>query len=211
MGRTFASIYTFGVPSKTTRGQNPPGNLAAPLTTVRDRRQLGPDPRLPARQAARNLRLWRRRIVAGGATALILPGGSGLALLISGRPDAPLLLAATAIIVIITAALNAAATMYQSRQETLRREIDRTAANELAAALARSIDDAHASAPGLPVARQAEEAARVRASATRIMTDMTPAVLALLGQAPGQPTSTAQIPISAPPSHVHAEQAAAEA
>jgi hypothetical protein len=99
--------------------------------------------------------------------------------------------------------------MYQSRQETLRREIDRAAANELAAALARSIDDAHASAPGLPAARQAEETARVRASAIRIMTDMTPAMLALLGQPPAQSAPTDQDPVSASLSHIHAEQATA--
>lgn len=144
--------------------------------------------------------------------ALMLPGGPGLVLLVASRPGARPLLAVTAMIVIVTAALNAAAVMYQARQETLRKEIERAAANELAAALARSIDSAHASAPGLPVASQAEEAARIRASAAQIVTGMTPAVLALLGQPPGQSASEPSgLTSAAPLTRVRPGQASAGA
>ena len=118
--------------------------------------------------------------------ALMVPGGSGLMWLIVGRPDVPLLLAVTAVIAIVMLTLNATAAMYQARQETRRKEIERRGVDALAAALARFIDDTHARAQGLPVVREAEEVARVRVSTAQIMTDMLPAILALLGQPPGQ-------------------------
>ena len=96
-------------------------------------------------------------------------------------------------ITVVAVILNATAAMYQARQETRRKEIERAAANELAAALARSIDDAHARAHNVPETHQAEEAARVRASAAQIMVDMTPAILALLGQGPEQSIAMPQV------------------
>ena len=54
------------------------------------------------------------------------------------------LLAAAALVALITAILNGVAVMYEARQETRRKEIERHSADTLAAALARCIDDSHA-------------------------------------------------------------------
>jgi hypothetical protein len=79
-------------------------------------------------------------------------------------------------------ALNTAAVMYQARQETRRREIDRRGPQLVAAALARCIDGTHATAGGVTGAEAVAEAARVRASATRAVTALGPAVAAMLDQ-----------------------------
>ena len=145
-----------------------------------------------AHQFTAGSRVWLRRIAVGGTTTLMVPAGSGLVWLISGRPDVRPLLGVVAVITIVTVILNAVAVMYQARQETRRKEIERGAADALAAALARCLDDAHARAQDLPADRQVEEAAQVRACAAQIMSDMTPAFLTLLGQPPDQSCSTSQ-------------------
>jgi hypothetical protein len=132
------------------------------------------------------LRALHRWIVVSGSTAVIVPGGSGLVWLIAGRPAARPMLATAIALAIITVMLTAASVMYDARQKTRRKEIERRAADTLAAALARCIDDAHVRAQDLPAAREVEEAQRVRASAAQIMADMSPVILALLGQSPGQ-------------------------
>jgi hypothetical protein len=185
-------IYAFSVPSKTTRSQNRSRNLARPLIMPQDHQQPGPEAAPYALQLVGGSHPWVRRIAAGGATTLMVPAGSGLAWLIAGKPDVRLLLGVAAVIAVVTMILGAVAMMYQARQETRRKEIERGAADTLAAALARCLDDAHASVEDLPTNRQVEEAARVRASASQIVSDMTPAILTLLGQPPDQSCSTSQ-------------------
>lgn len=180
-------IYAFVVASKTVRGQNRPGNLAVPSIVPPDRQHLEPEAGLSMQQLSGASCAWQRRHVMSGVMALMVPGGSGLVWLIVGRPNVQLLLGAAAVIAIAALTLNAAAAMYQARQETLRKEIERRGTDALAGALARFIDDTHARAQGLPATREAEEAARVRASAAQMMADMSPTILALLGQPPGQP------------------------
>jgi hypothetical protein len=70
--------------------------------------------------------------------------------------------------------------MYEARQETRRKEIERRSADTLADALARCIDDAHARARNLTGLEEAKEAERVRASARRLAVDMTAAIAALV-------------------------------
>lgn len=72
------------------------------------------------------------------------------------------LLAAAALVALITAILNGAAVMYEARQETRRKEIERHSADTLAAAFARCIDDSHARADGLTGLQDAKEAERGR-------------------------------------------------
>ena len=150
-------------------------------------------PELPRRRIARRTLMTRLWIFAGGTIAAVTPAGFGLAQVIGGGPPALPLFAVATVAVIITAILNAAVVMYQARQETLRREIDRRSADRIAEALARYIDDAHGMAQGLPPGRRVEEAEQVRARTAQIMTASSTAILALLGQLPDHP-------YSAPPS-----------
>jgi len=106
--------------------------------------------------------------------------------MVAGRPHAGVLLAIAVVIMLATMTLNAAAAMYEARQQTRRKEIECRSADTLAAALARCIDDAHTKAQNLSGAKKIEEAARVRASASQLLTGMSPAILTLLGQPTGQ-------------------------
>lgn len=114
-----------------------------------------------------------------------LPAAPGLAWAIEGRPGALPLLAVAAAAATVIGILNAAAGMYEARQETRRTEIEHRSANTLAAALARCLDDAHAKAQNLSGVEEIEETARVRASARQLLTDVVPPITALLGQATG--------------------------
>jgi hypothetical protein len=89
-------------------------------------------------------------------------------------------LAAAALIALIMVILNGVAAMYEARQETRRKEIERHSADTLAAAFARCIDDSHARAQGLTGLQDAKEAERVRDSARRLAVDMTAAIAALV-------------------------------
>ena len=117
-------------------------------------------------------------MIAGGAAAA--PGIPGLAWLLSGRPGVWPLLAITAGVVLAIAMLNTAAAMYQARQVTQRKQIERHSADVLADALARCINDTHTAAPGHSGPRgNRAEAARIRADASQALSSMLPAVLAL--------------------------------
>jgi len=137
------------------------------------------------RQVARDARNRWRWIAAGGVVAAV-PVAPGFTWLITGRHGAGTLLAVSAVIVVVTLALNTVTAMYQARQETRRREIDRRGADLLAAAMARCIDDARARATGLSEAEAVKEAARVRASANQALADMSSALRELLGQSSSQ-------------------------
>jgi hypothetical protein len=119
-----------------------------------------------------------------------VPTASGVAWLADGRRDAVPLLIVVAILLIAAAILNTAAVMYQARHETHRREIDQRGPGLLAAALARCIDDTHTAAVGLSGTDAADEAARVRASATQVLTVLGPAVATILNNP--EPSNTGQ-------------------
>jgi len=137
----------------------------------------------------RPTRVARPWILAGGTVAAVIPAGFGLVRVIGGRPGTLLPFALATVAVIVTAILNAAVMMYQARQETLRREIERRSADRIAEALARYIDDAHIAVHGLPAERRLEDAEQIRARAAQIMTASSTAILALLGQLPDHPFS----------------------
>jgi len=139
----------------------------------------------PAFPRAGSPRWW---ITAGGAIAV--PAAPAAAWLAGARQDAVPLLIGAALVLLAMTALNTAAVMYQARQETRRREIDRRGPQLVAAALARCIDGTHAAAAGVTGADAAAEAARVRASATRAVTTLGPAVTAMLDQHGSQPPGT---------------------
>lgn len=136
----------------------------------------------PARAAAP-----RRWIIAAGTAVACLSAAPGLAWAVEGRPAAwPLLAAAAG-----TGILNAAAAMYEAWQETRRAEIASRSTDMLAGALARCLDDAHARARNLPATQEIQEAARIRASARELLTDVLPPVAAILGHPEsGQPPET---------------------
>ena len=121
-GRTLSSIEPEAVPEND--GQALPTEPRAPGRT-------GP-PGTHIRRATR-----RRLLLASGTLAAVIPGGPGIAWAIAGRPDAVLLLGAAALVALITAILNGVAAMYESRQETRRKEIERHSPNTLADAFAR--------------------------------------------------------------------------
>lgn len=130
----------------------------------------------PAEQSRRTRRPW---IIAGAAAAGI-PVGPGLAWAIAGHPGALLLLIIAAVLGGATSTLNAAVAMYQARQETIRTEIKHRSPDIIAAALARLLDDAHATTQDLPAAKATLEAEQVRASARQLLTDPTAPLTALL-------------------------------
>ena len=122
----------------------------------------------------------RRLLLASGTLAAVIPGGPGIAWAIAGRPDAVLLLGAAALVALITAILNGVAAMYESRQETRRKEIERHSPDTLADAFAGLIQASHSRAQGLTGLQDAKEADRVRASARRLAVDMSAAIGALV-------------------------------
>ena len=136
------------------------------------------------RTTTRGMWAVRRWILAGGTVAAAISAGPSLARTVEGRPGAVPVPALVSVVAIITVMLNAAAMMYQVRQETRRKEIECRGADTLAAALARCIDDTHARAQNLPAAREVEEAAQVRASARQLLTEVIPHVAAWLERTP---------------------------
>lgn len=149
------------------------GGQALP-TEPREPGRAGPASALMARTTRRRL------LLASGALAAVIPGGPGLAWAIAGRPDAVLLLGAAALVALITAILNGVAVVYESRQETRRKEIERHSPNTLTDAFARCMDDSHARAQSITGLQETKEADRVRASARRLAVDMSAAIGALV-------------------------------
>ena len=79
-------------------------------------------------------------------------------------------------------------------------EINSCTANAIAAAMAKCIDDTHAAAQDVPPGQHAAEAASVRASAAKALTEMMPAMpTALEQQTPGQQASTPRRTVAAGP------------
>jgi hypothetical protein len=125
------------------------------------------------------MRYW---IVTAGAVATAIPGTPGIERAVEGRPGALPLLILAGVVTIITVVLNTVAAMYQARQETRRKEIEFRSIDVLTEAAARCLDAAHAKAQSLPPARELEEAARVRADARQLLTDVMPHIAAVLDQ-----------------------------
>jgi hypothetical protein len=159
------------------------------------RRPASPPPPLPVngpfvrnddqRPAGRDARTRRRWIAAGGAAAVSIPAGPGLAWAIEGKPGAGMLIILAAAVAIGTGILSTIAIMYEARQETRRKEIECRASDALAEALARCIDDAHIRASNLS-GKEIRETARVRASARHLLADVVPSVADSLQPHPGQ-------------------------
>jgi hypothetical protein len=131
----------------------------------------------PAFPQARPPRWW---ITAGAGAAV--PAAPAAAWLAGARQDTVPLLIGAALVLLAVTVLNTAAVIYQARQETRRREIDRRDSQLLAAALAKCIDGTHATATGLTGAEAVTEAARGRAAAARALAALAPAVTAMLDQ-----------------------------
>jgi hypothetical protein len=178
------AIYASGVRDNNRHRRQP----AAPAVIP----GLSPVPELipPAATAPAFPRSWSPRwwVTAGGTAAV--PAAPAVAWLAGARQDSVPLMIGAALLVVAVTVLNTAAVMYQARQETRRREIDQHGAQLLAAALARCIDGTHAVAAGVTGADAVAEAARVRASATRAVTTLGPAVAAMLNQHGPQPPGT---------------------
>jgi hypothetical protein len=135
-------------------------------------------------QGAWTMRYW---ILTAGAAAAMIPGAPGIERAVQCRPGALPLLILTGVVAAITVALNAVAVMYQARQETRRKEIEFRSIATLAEATARCLDAAHARAQNLPPARELEEAAKVRADARQLLTDVMPHIAAVLDRDPRPP------------------------
>lgn len=185
-----AAIYAFGVRNKnaTVTGQpgTPPVSQILPRarargTAVAEHRDR---PETAAAGEPRTRKGTARRwIVPAGVTAAAVPAGPGIARMTTARPGGLPFLVIAAVIMTVVLVLNTAAAMYEARQETRRKEIEQRPADMLAAALARCIDDAHTRAAGVPADAKAEEAARVRDSAARLLDGMPESViLAVLKQ-----------------------------
>jgi hypothetical protein len=128
----------------------------------------------------------KRRWLAVAGT--VVPGGTGIAWAIAGRPQPALLLAAA--LVLATAIPGTVAVMYQARQVTRRREIECHPANTLAAALARIADATHAKAQHLSGTEEARETQRVREAASRVLANL-PAFIAELENVLNRPGPSA--------------------
>lgn len=145
---------------------------------------IPPGAAAPAFPRAGSPRWW---VTAGGTAAV--PAIPAAAWLAGARQDAPLLLAVAALLLVTVTVTNAAAVMYQARQETRRQEIGQRSPDLLAAALARCIDGTHATA-GTPGTETAAEAMSARAGAVSALTALGPAVTAMLSQHGPQPPGT---------------------
>jgi hypothetical protein len=132
-----------------------------------------PDRRLPGKAAA--------------AAAVALPGAPGLALAAEGHLQSAVpLLIFSGLAGLIPAIASTMTRIYESRQQTRRQEIQAEGPTAIARAMARCIDDAHAPAADVPRGQRAAEAARLRASAGKAVTQMMPALLAAIGQPSAQ-------------------------
>lgn len=119
---------------------------------------------------------------AAGAAATALPAGPGLWLAAAGDPHAVPLLICSGAIAAVSVIAGTAVKIYDIAQRTRRLQIQYAAPNAIAAAMAKVIDDTHTAAQDVPADQHAAEAASVRASAAKALTEMMPAMLAALEQ-----------------------------
>ena len=137
-----------------------------------------PGQEVPAATQAR--KPWLLPVAGAAATAV--PAGPGLALAAAGHPGAVPLLIASGVIGLVSVIAGTAVKIYNSAQRTRHLQIQHEGATAIATAMARCIDAAHAGASGLPVRQGAAEAAEVRASAMQMVTEMMPAMIAVIEQ-----------------------------
>jgi hypothetical protein len=135
-------------------------------------------PRQEAPAADRARKPWL--FAAAGAAAAAVPAGPGLALAAAGHPQAVPLLIASGVIGLVSVIAGSVVKIYDSTQRTRRLQIQHASATAIATAMARCIDSAHAAAPGLPARHRAAEAADVRARAMQMVTEMMPAMIAVI-------------------------------
>jgi hypothetical protein len=175
-----------GTPSRKTPRVPAVGQKSSPPTILQGHAESGEDSPARARKAtgATTGHGRRLRIAAGGAAAAAIPATPGMVWLIAGRAGALPFLVAAGVLAMATAAVSGAVSMYEARQETRRREIECHSVDAIADALARCIDATHAPAPSPLKAQQAEEAAKVRASALQFLTQAAPAMLPLFPRPP---------------------------
>ncbi len=119
---------------------------------------------------------------AAGAAAAAIPAVPGVALAATGNPHAVPLLISTAVIGLVTVIAGAAVRIHDSAQQTRRLKIQLAGSTAIAEAMARCIDNTHAAAQDVRASRGAAEAASVRASNSRVLAEMMPAVLVVIGQ-----------------------------
>ena len=141
----------------------------------------------PAGQEGPAGRIWKpRSFAAAGAAATAVPAVPGLAFAASGHPGALPLLILSGVIGVVSVIAGAAVQIYGCAQRTRRLQIQHEGTTAIAEAIARCIDDAHAAARDVAARQKATEAASVRASAVQAVTEIMPALLAVIGcQEPG--------------------------
>lgn len=135
----------------------------------------------PARHGARAARLGGKGYAAAGAAAAAVPAIPGVAFAAAGHPAGILLLICSGVIGLISIITNAVVKIYDSAQQTRRLEIQHAGTKVIAKAVARCIDDAHA-LRDVPARQRADEVLSARASAMQLVTEMTPVMLAVIGQ-----------------------------
>jgi hypothetical protein len=161
-------------------GPGRPGH-ALSLSAWRDAAAAGPgDP--SARQGAPAVGRGRKAFAAAAAAAVAASAVPGVALAATGHPDGVPLLVCSGMIGLVSTIANAAVKIYDSAQQTRRLEIQHASTTAVAEAIARCIDDAHATARGVRGPQRAAEADRVRASAMQVVAEVMPAMLAVIGQ-----------------------------
>jgi hypothetical protein len=132
-------------------------------------------------QAARTGGGGRKRGAVAGAAVAAVPAVPGVVLAAAGHPAGILLLICSGAIGLVSVIANAAVKIYDSAQQTRRLEIQHAGNKVIAEAMARCTDNAHA-LRDVPASRRAAEAISARTSATQLVTEMMPAVLAVVSQ-----------------------------
>ena len=120
------------------------------------------------------------RVAIGGAIATAIPATPGIALAATGSPHAVPLLIFSGVIAAISIITSAIVKIHGNRQQTRRLEIRQEPVAELAKAIARCLDAAHAVAADVPYHQRVDEAATIRATAMKAVEQTMPAVLAMI-------------------------------
>jgi hypothetical protein len=121
-------------------------------------------------------------LTAAGTAVTAIPAAPGLAYAAAGHPQAVPLLVCSGLIGMASIIAGAAVKIYDSAQRTRRMQIPHAGPTAIAEAMARCIDDAHASAADIPASQRPAEAAAMRTTAAQAITEMMPAIIAAIGQ-----------------------------
>jgi hypothetical protein len=109
-----------------------------------------------------------------------------VALAATGHPAAILLLVGSGVIALASIVADAAVSIHDSAQQTRRLEIEQAGTTAIAEAIAGCIDDAHA-LRDVPAQQRAAEVRSARSSAMQLLTEMMPAMLAVISQQSSAP------------------------